>query len=191
MNEKQEERYQGETSALTLDIQITALWLNAKLSEKEIAIPINDQYTLTNLRMELEEGKISVEADVREKENSSIKLDCLPIWNTYEQRFILQEIDLKTDSRNVIIKSAGWIANTFLGAKLDKKIEEGLNQFLAMKLEEMVKNGIPLPLPEGNGMAIVKSVFIDDMKFNPGSVAIKATINGFLSLRLGEAELIT
>lgn len=190
MNEKQTDRQHMETSTLKVEIQITALWLNSTLTKKEVTLPINDQYTLTNLRMELGEGKIVVEADIKEKGNSSISVDCIPIWNTYEQRFIIQEIDLKTDSRNLLIKSAGWIANTFLGDKLDKKIEEGLNQFLALKLEEMIKDGIPLPLPDGIGMVTVKSVFIDDMQFNSGSVAIKATINGFLSLRLGEAAII-
>ncbi len=190
MNKKLAVPKDMKTSALKVDVQVTASWLNKFFKKQKITIPINEQYSLNNLRIELGKGKISVEADIKEKGNSSIKLDCVPIWSTYEQCFFVQDIELKTDTNNLLIKSAGWIANTFMGAKLDKKIEEALNHLFVLKKQALIKEGIPLPLPDGNGKAKVKSLFIDDMKFKVEGIAVKATLEGALSLQLGEANLI-
>lgn len=190
MKEKLATLIDSESSSLKIDVQIAGSWLNTFLKKQDITIPITDQYSLHMLKIELGDGKVSVEADIKEKENSSIKLDCVPIWNTYDQQFFIQNIELKTDTKNLLIKSAGWIANTFMGTKLDKKIEGALNQMFIIKKQEFIAEGVPLPLPDGKGMVKVKSLFIDDMKFKKEGIAVMATLEGTLSLQLGETMII-
>ncbi len=185
MNDEHKNDNHRESSALNLDIHITALWLNRILKQQEIIIPITEQYSLINLRMDLGEDKVSVEADIKEKENSSIKLDCVPIWHKAEQQFSVQDIELKTDSNNLLIKSAGWIANTFMGSKLDSKIAQALNQMFAVKKEELIHSGIDIPIPEGKGQAEVKSIHINDLNFKPKGIEVKAVIEGKLAFSLG------
>ncbi len=191
MNETESIDKRGDSSSLKIDLIIAPLWINQFLQKQNIEIPISDQYNLSNLKVELEDTKVSVEADIKEKSNSSIKLECVPIWNTYEQRFFIEDIALKTDTNNILIKSAGWFANTFMGTKLDKKIEEALNHLFNLKKEELIKNGIPIPLPDGKGHALVKTLEIEDMKFSAIGITVKAQMEVTLEFELGQSDLIT
>ncbi len=177
-------------SVLKVDLTIQEHWLNTLLDKQKMVIPVNDQYSLKNISVELTDGKVSLKAEIVEKPNSFILLDCLPIWNTYEQRFYIQEIEIKTDSKNLLIKSAGWIANTFMGAKLDEKIEAAANELFALKKKQLIQNGLPIPLPDGKGQADVQSLFIEDMKFYTHKVVAKVSLGGQLHIQLGDESIL-
>lgn len=176
-------------SVLKVDLVLREHWLNAMLEEQKLVIPVNEQYSLKNISVELADGKVSLKAEIMEKPDSYIVLDCQPIWNTYEQRFYIKEIEIKTDSKNLLVKSAGWIANTFMGAKLDEKIEAAVNKMFELKKEQLIKNGFPIPLPDGKGQAAVESLFIEDMKFHTNRIAAKVSVGGQLYIHLGSEDL--
>lgn len=189
MNEKLSGQHGTNSSSMNIAVNITELWLNEFLRKQEVTIPLNDQYSLNNLKIELGEDKVSVEADIKEKENSSIKLDCVPIWQADEQQFIIQDIELKTDTNNLLIKSAGWFANTFMGSKLDTKIAKALNAVFASKREEFISSGLAIPIPDGKGFVKVQSIKLVDLRFETSEIAVNALLEGKLVISLGARDI--
>jgi hypothetical protein len=189
MKEKWTGEQHTDSSAIRIELRITAEWINALLKEQAITIPLNDQYSLSNLKMELSEGKVSVEADIREKDNSSIRLDCVPVWHAKDQLFSVRDIELKTDTNNLLIKSAGWFANTFMSAKLDQKIAQALNTMFSVKKQELIMDGLDIPIPDGKGHVGLQSIKIKSLQFTSSGIAVNAIIDGKLKLVLGDRAI--
>jgi hypothetical protein len=189
MKEKLSAEKPNDCSAINIEISITAEWINTFLRKQSVTIPLSDQYNLSNLKIELGEGKVSMEADIKEKDNSSIKLDCIPVWKIKDQQFTIQDIELQTETKNLLLKSAGWFANTFMSAKLDQKIARTLNTMFKAKKEELMMRGLAIPIPEGSGRVQIQSIQIMDLQFKFSAIAVKAQIDGKLVIGLGESEL--
>ncbi len=174
-----------DCSCLQIEVLVKETWINRFLSHHELEIPISDQYHLIHLRADLADGKIMMLAGIKEKEGSSLKITCLPKWDIERQRILLEELDIKTVSKNILLKSAGWFAKTFMGAKIDKKIEEATNQLYADQIKTILKDGIAFPLPKaGNAMVQVRSVTISEMIFANRAIKVKAMIDGYWRLHL-------
>ena len=160
-------------------------WINQLLQKQELIIPVSEKYSLSNLRCILEEGKLTLQGDIIEKEGSAISVICLPKWDTIQQRIHLEELEIKTHSNNLFVKSAGWFANTFMGAKIDKKIEEAANHLYNRQLDAMRTKGITMPISkEGIANVRLRTLVINEMTFHDQNIHVKAMIDGYWQLHL-------
>lgn len=187
MKEKQSIKGVLENSGWPIKVAVTEAWINKFLAHQQVVIPVNDQYTLCNLQISMNEGKISLQADIKEKVGTAIRIVCLPTWEVNLQLIQFEELEIKTLTKNLLIKSAGWFAKTFMGAKMDKRIEIAANQLYQTHLSSLLNDGLKLPIPEG-GRAVVgiDSVFITAMSFLDGRVNVKARVNGHCRLTLSK-----
>jgi len=178
---------EADCSCLQIEILVDEAWIDRFLKKQELTIPISEQYNLINLRIDLPEGKLELEADIREKEGTSVRVTCLPRWDASLQRIFLEELELKTLGKNILLKSAGWFAKTFMGGSIDKKIEEATNELYAQHLSLMLAAGLSIPFPGGgNAFVQVRSVTITHMTFSDHAISVKAMIDGYWKLHLSE-----
>lgn len=175
----------GDFSMLHLEVEVGEDWINRFLHKQQLIIPVNDQFSLNNLKLELEEGKITLQADIVEKDGSAVRLTCLPSWEPEKQRIQLDEIDIKLISKNILLKSAGWFATTFMGNKIDKKIEQTANQLYTNQTNKLIEEGIAVPIKdEGRAEVIMKSIVINEMYFLDHAIQVNVLIQGHLKLQL-------
>lgn len=172
-----------------MEVLVNESWIDQFLDKNELVIPISEQYSLHNLKINLEEGKLTLQADIKEKEGSAISITCLPKWDVTHQRILLEELAIKTRSKNIFLKSAGWFAKTFMGAKIDKKIEEATNQLYAKQMQSILSDGVTIPFPHGGSASVlVRALTINEMVFVDHSIKVKAMIDGYWQLHLSGTE---
>ena len=175
----------ADCSCLQIEVHVEASWIDQILAKQQLSIQVSEQYSLNNLRIDLGEGKITLQADIQEKEGSAVKVTCLPVWDVENQKILLEEIDIKLISKNILLKSAGWFATTFMGAKIDKKIEESVNQLYLQQLNNILEEGISIPIKNGGSASVqVRSIVISEMTFLDHSIKVKAMIDGQWLLEL-------
>lgn len=155
------------------------------MASHDLVIPVSDKYHLINLKADLEDGKLTMVADIQEKKGSSISITCTPIWNVDQQQIQLMDLKIDTVSKNILLKSAGWFASTFMGAKIDKKIEEATSQLYAFQMERILREGITIPIPNsGSANVLVRSITISEMTFLNHNIKVMAMIDGYWKLEL-------
>lgn len=175
----------ADCSCVQLEVLVEEAWINQFLDKQELNIPVSEKYSLSNLKLRLEEGKLTLQGEIIEKEGSAISVICLPKWDAIQQRIHLEELEIKTHSKNILVKSAGWFANTFMGAKIDTKIEEVVNRLYTKQLDTMLTKGLTLPLSkEGIASVRIRSVVINEMTFHEQNINVKAMIDGHWHLHL-------
>jgi hypothetical protein len=175
----------AECSCLQIEVLVEESWIDHFLGKQELLIPVSEQYTLCHLKINLGKGKLTLQADIKEKEGSAISITCLPKWDVSQQRILLEELEIKMRSKNILFKSAGWFATTFMGAKIDKKIEEATNQLYAKQMQAILSEGITIPFPHGgNANVHIISMTIKEMIFVDHSIKVKAMIDGYWHLHL-------
>ncbi|MBK9104829.1 MAG: DUF4403 family protein [Saprospiraceae bacterium] len=179
----------ADCSCLQIEVLVHESWIDRFMADHQLIIPVSESYHLINLKADLAEGKLSVYADIQEKEGSSIRITCLPKWDATLQQIHLEELKLDLVSKNILLKSAGWFAKTFMGAKIDKKIEEAASRLYTEQMETLLKNGILIPIPKvGSAGVQVRSVVISEMIFIDHSIKVKAMIDGYWKLELKGEE---
>ncbi|MGB3079657.1 MAG: DUF4403 family protein [Saprospiraceae bacterium] len=172
-------------SALRVEILIEESWINSFLDEKQIIVPIDDNIHLTNLKMSLEGGLLNLNGDIQENEGSSIEVASHPLWDPVRQYLQIEDVKFQTKSKNLILKSKGWLARLFLDGKLDKKIEEKANQLFSEQLAKIKKDPTLFPIPNtGNASVLVTDITIQEIIFIDHSIRVKATIEGYWKLNL-------
>jgi len=174
-----------DCSCLRVEVDVTESWIDRFISSQQLTIPVSDKYNLFNLKANLEEGKLIMLADIQEKEGSSIQITCFPKWNVAQQQIQLEDLQIDTLSKNILLKSAGWFAKTFMGAKIDKKIEEATAKLYTQQLNKILTEGISIPIKKGGSADVqVKSITITEMLFLDHSVKVKAMVEGIFKLQL-------
>lgn len=175
----------ADCSCLQIEVSVEESWIDHFLGKQELIIPVSEKYNLCNLKIDIGKGKLSLQAEIKEKEGSAISITCLPQWEVSRQRIHLEELEVKTSSKNILVKSAGWFAKTFMGTKIDKKIEEATNQLYAKQLQIILSDGITIPFPKGGNASVqVRSVTINEMVFADHCIKVKAMIDGYWHLHL-------
>lgn len=175
----------ADCSCLQIEVSVEESWIDHFLGKQELIIPVSEKYNLCNLKIDIGKGKLSLQAEIKEKEGSAISITCLPKWEVSRQRILLEELEVKTSSKNILVKSAGWFAKTFMGTKIDKKIEEATNQLYAKQLQIMLSDGIAIPFPKGGNASVrVRSMIINEMIFADHCIKVKAMIDGYWHLHL-------
>lgn len=175
----------ADCSCLQIEVLVEESWIDHFLSKQELIIPVSEKYNLCHLKIDIGKGKLSMQAEIKEKEGSVISISCLPKWDVSLQRILLEQLEVKTSSKNVLVKSAGWFAKTFMGTKIDKKIEEATNQLYTKQMQAILSNGITIPFPHGGSASVqVRSITINEMIFVDHSIKVKAMIDGYWHLHL-------
>lgn len=179
----------ADCSCLQVEVLVHESWIDHFMADHQLIIPVSEKYHLINLKADLADGKLSMQADIQEKEGSSIRIACLPKWDAAQQQIHLEELKLDLVSKNILLKSAEWFAKTFMGVKIDKKIEEAANHLYKDQMETMLKNGILIPIPKtGSAGVQVRSIVISEMTFIDHSIKVKAMIEGYWRLELKGGE---
>jgi hypothetical protein len=174
-----------DCSSTQVEIQIEESWIDKFLTEKNLSIPINEQNTLENLRVNIGEGILNFKADLKEKENTSIEVTSRPEWDAASQRITINDLKLKTDTQNILLKSAGWIAQTFLQGKIDKKLEEQANQMFRNQLQKLREKPLEFPIPKGGNVIVrVSSITIQELSFIEHAIRVKVTIESYPKVQL-------
>lgn len=168
-----------DCTSIRLDITIDEICIDNMLTELQLDIPINEQYTLTNLKVNLEEGKIVFAAGLKEKPGTSVIVTSSPEWDESSQRITFRDLNLKTDSNNLLLKSAGWLAQTFLQTKIDRKLEDQANSMFRKQIAKLKEKPMKIPIPNGGyAQVIISELVIHQLNFAPQTVEVTATILG-------------
>ena len=174
-----------EYSSFGVEIIIEESWINRFLSGKKIVIPVNESTHLNNLKINLEENSLTIMADFFEKEKSSMQFSARPEWDSLRQYLRIQDFKFETKSKNVLLKSKSLFAQLFLTSKLDKKIEEKMNQLYQEQLEKLKKKPVTIPIPKtGNAEVSVSNIVVHKLIVDKQSIHVQATIEGFWKLKL-------
>lgn len=172
-------------SVIHADVQIKESWINRFVTAKDLKVPLNENYTLGQIAFTLEENRLMVSGEILEKPGSFVELTCTPVWNADAQQIELGDLQLQTQSKNLLLKTAGWFAQTFMQSKLDTLIGQSTNQLYAQYLANIQHEPVELHIPHGGHLTIsVSSVRIHEMEFQPGEIVAKATIEGIWKLAL-------
>ncbi|MEP6796216.1 MAG: DUF4403 family protein [Saprospiraceae bacterium] len=189
MNNTDQDSPSLDRSSIRVDIRTEESWINSFLNEKQILIPIDDSIHLTNLKISLEGGLLNLNADIQENEGSSIEVTSHPVWDPLRQYLQIEDVKFQTKSKNLILKSKGWLARLFLDEKLDKKIEEKANQLFADQLAKIKKDPTLFPIPNtGDASVLVTNITLQELIFIDQAITLKATIEGFWKLNLTKGE---
>ena len=185
MNENFSNIADADCSCLQVEVMVHESWIDKFMANHALVIPVGEKYHLVNLKVDLEEGTLKMQADIQEKQGSSIIITCKPIWNAEQQQIQLTDLRIDTHSKNILLKSAGWFVKTFMGSKIDKQIEEATSRLYALQMETILRDGITIPIPNsGTAKVLVRSISITEMTFQHNLIKVKALIDGHWKLEL-------
>lgn len=184
MNDDTLSEAREDCSAIDVEILVDESWIDNMLNEYPIEIPVNENIVLTNLKVILGDGLLNFKADLKDK-STSIELTSRPLWDPERQYLSIMDLDLQTNTKNILLKSASWLAQNFLNATIDRKLEEQANKMYAKQLEKLKEQPVRLPVPKG-GTALVKvsSIVLHELIFVGQAIKVKATIDAYLTVNL-------
>ncbi|MEP6647472.1 MAG: DUF4403 family protein [Saprospiraceae bacterium] len=185
MNEDAHKLSTPDCSSIQVEIILEEAWIHQFLSRKNIVIALDEKNHLSNLQLSIQTELLILEADILEKEGSSIELAARPVWDASQQLLLIEDVKLQTNSKNIWVKSAGWFAQIFLNSRIDKKIEDEANLIYRTQLEKIKKDPVIFPIPKaGKGEVDVSSITILELKFLNKAILVRAKIDGFWKLEL-------
>lgn len=175
----------NDRSTLRLHVRLAEAWIQKLADEKDFSIAVGDQYQLHHFHIKIEPGLLLIKAEIVDKPGSVIKLACQPIWEANEQKLRLEEVEIKTKSKNLLVKSAGWVASKFMQEKIDKKLEEQINHLYQTNLEKILTQPLSIPI-KGHGLVNInaKALLIQKMEFEEGEIQVDVEINGVYKIEL-------
>ena len=178
-----------ECSSVQVEILIEETWLERLLLDQEVVIPVSDKIHLINLKINLTSGMLNIVADILEREGSTLEITSRPVWDPAQQYLHIEDLKIKTKSNNLLLKSAGWFAQQFMGEKLDKKIEVQANHLYSKQLEKIKKDPVHFPIPKaGNATVAVTNITIHELIFIEHAIRVKAAIEGYWKMNLVNRE---
>ena len=185
MNPASTSIYTDDCSTVRVEINIEESWIDKFLSEQQLIIPINDKINLRNLKINLLPGSLNIQADIVDKEGSSIEITSEPKWNPENQHLSIENLKFKAKSKNLLLKGASWFAQHFLNSKLDQKIEEQVNILHSKQLERIKKDPVIIPIPKaGQAIVEVRNIIIHELIFVEHGIRVTASIEGLWKLNL-------
>lgn len=150
-----------------------------------MVIPINEQYSLSNLKVTLGVDTLNLKASIKEKEGTTIEVTSRPSFDPVAQRIVISDLKLNTDTDNFLLKSVGWIAQTFLTGKIDKKLEEQANTMYMKQLEKLKEKPIEVKIPQGGTAKIMlNNITIHELVFLEHAIGVTATIHSHFKVHL-------
>jgi len=175
----------NESSTINFQVHLTQDWIQKLADEKDMQVTLTEQYQLHHFIVKLQPGRIDLEAEIVDKPGSWIQVSCAPLWMVDEQRIALENLEIHTQSKNLLVKTAGWVASKILGEKIDRKIEEKVNQMFHDYLQKLLSQPFLIPI-KGHGQVEIKP---DDLKIlqiiiEEGNAGILVQVVGKLNINL-------
>lgn len=178
------DQYSGE-SEIRLRMTIQQAWIQRLANKRNLAVQVKDKYQLHHFEFHLHENKLDIKAEVVEKPGSVITLETNPRWDDDAQRLSLDDFKIDTKTKNLFLKSAAWIASLFFQEKIDKLIEEKVNDMFRANLDKILSKPFQVPFDK-QGLVNVdaKSIVIQHVKFLEGKVDVDVIVKGNFNLHL-------
>ncbi len=172
-------------SSLRVQVRLAAAWLQKLADEKDFTVSLGDQYQLNHFKIKIEPGLIFIRAEIVDKPGSVINFACLPRWEADDQKLFLDETAFNTKSKNLLLKSAGWLASNFMQEKIDKKIEDQINNLYITNLEKLLAQPLSIPIKRHGFVTVTaNSLFIEKIDFLEGSIEADIKVKGLFSVGL-------
>jgi len=175
----------GSNSATNIYVHLSETWIQRFIDKKDFTVPLRDKYQLHHFIISLEASLLTIEAEIVDMPGSVIIVSCVPKWNTATQNLELEELDIKTKSKNLILKSAGWVASTFMGEKIDRKIIEQVNGFYHEFRNRLLAEPFNIPLKGQGNLALEPNSFsILTIMVEQNMIQLHIELNGSFSVAL-------
>ena len=172
-------------SATNIYLHLSEAWIQRLLDKKDLTVPLGEKYQLHHFIISLEASVLIVEAEIVDKPGSVIQVSCHPKWNTATQNLELEELEIHTKSKNLLLKSAGWVASTFLGEKIDHKIEEQVNGFYHEFRNRLLAEPFNIPMKGQGNLALEPNSFsIQSLMVEESMIQVHIELNGSFSVAL-------
>ena len=175
---------QQESSTINIDIRIEEAWIRKLIRKDALSFTIKDR-EFNQIGISLNENLLTVSAKVAGKKNSAVGITSRPRWDAIKQQFFVDDVLVQTKTSNLMLKSMGWIASTFMQEKIDERIETYTRQLYERYMESIRSKSIEIPL-RGHGVvkAHVKSITIHEVRFVEKAILVKATLEGWGNVAL-------
>ena len=175
----------SSNSATNIYLHLSEAWIQRLVDKKDFTVPLGEKYQLHHFVISLQSSVLIVEAEIVDKPGSVIRVSCHPNWNTTTQNLELEDLDIKTKSKNLLLKSAGWVATTFMGEKIDRKIEEQVNGFYKVFRDRLFAEPFNIPLKGQGNLALEPNSFsIQSLIVEEGMIQVHIELNGSFSVAL-------
>jgi hypothetical protein len=153
--------------------------LNKILSEFVQDLELNEQLTIHKVKVNSNEGRLVILADVSGIYSGDVKITCIPSWQKEEQRLQLDELDVKLLSKNILAMGANWMANNLMSKTIDKKFEAAMN----VQIKELIASGIQkaahFPTPIGGAFQLESPDFdIQDVRLGEKAMHFLLILDG-------------
>ena len=164
---------------------ISDAWLQNFADEKKLVIPLKEKYHLHQFQFSLFRDELLIKAPIMEKPESIVELLGKPRWDATSQRLYLDGFTIETKTKNLLIKSAGWVASKLLHEKVDRLLEEKLNDMYRSTLKKIILKDLLIPVRNQSTMnMIVQKINIQSIAFLPGKIEVEVEVSGKLKLDL-------
>ncbi len=137
-------------SVIRTQLHVSSSWINQQLAERNIQIPLSKKHHLTAICFGFYPGQINMQGDIVEKAGSIVELMFSPIWDADAQTMKLNDLRIRVRSKNILVKGAGWFTKTFLHSRMDKKVEQAVNQQYRQMILALKEKPLSFPLIPGS-----------------------------------------
>lgn len=170
---------------LKCNVSIDEKWINRFLEKKKYEFPIHEKYTLNKFHVVISSEAIGITASIREKRATKLEITILPFWSESEQKLQIRELKVGTSTKNIFLKSAGWIAQAFLNATIDRKLEEVTNEMIQKQMKKLRAKPLSIPVPLGGVVAAsVQALTIHDVFLSEGKIEAAVHVEAAWDVRL-------
>lgn len=178
-----------KTTPMQVTFRIREDWINAFLDRQALAIPLRDSYTLSRLSVGLSTAGIRLTGDIGPVTGARLEASAGIRWDVPAQRLYIEDLEVKTHTRNLKVKSAGWFAATFLLTKITRRAETAVHELIQAYLLKLSAEAVVFPIPgQGTASALLRQVVIDDLWLAEKKLTVTATLTGSWAVDLSVSE---
>ena len=141
--------------------------------------------TITGVSVYGNENKMIIATDVSGSITGKLYFSGLPVYRTSDSSIILKDLKFSVQTKNVLIKSASWIANSGIEKMIGKNMSYPIGAEIRETYDMMVESLNKYEIGEGfimtgslNAMEVQQPVLV------PGGIIAPVSIKGKLSVKL-------
>lgn len=174
-----------DESSVHMTVRITEDWINAYLSRKAVVIPLREQYSIGRLSVRIAASGLQMTGEFLEVPDSFADVSTRIRWDPAAQRLFLDELEVNTRTRNLVLKSAGWIAGKLMIGKIDQQVESTINDMVQSHLQALGLEPLEIPIPgQGRVRASLSYVRILELAVEEKALRVVASVEGTWQVEL-------